>query len=161
MVVTITTSDILLLVRSISHREVAGILDVEARYRAEAGSEKAAELEECVKEGIARLQSRVYRFLTSVTYSPESGFPTTVAFNFDLSDRRGNNKEEAITEACNTFVLEYALSKFYSIVSQGELSNKHSLATLETGNHLDELLYTKNPPIVVSDASDDTTNSGD
>ena len=74
--------------------------------------------------------------------------PTQFAFEFVLSERRSINNTEPLLNEMHTFMVEYALSKFYSIVNQGELSNKHSLLALDAGNNIDQILYTKQPPRV-------------
>ena len=152
MVIIIHTEDILNLLRSISHREVAAIEDPDARYRVEAGTEKMYEINRCVSEAFSRLYSRCSRW-TRATYDhkrdnlpADAGLPENYSIEFVLSERRAINKAEGLQEAMQTFMVEYALSKFYSIVSQGELSNKHSLLAVDAGNTIDQILYTKQPP---------------
>ncbi|MBR5660599.1 MAG: hypothetical protein IKW99_03520 [Bacteroidales bacterium] len=48
----------------------------------------------------------------------------------------------------SSLVVHYALSRFYSNVSQPDLSNKHSLMAIDAGNEIDNLLYSKLPPIL-------------
>lgn len=138
-------------IRVISHREVSQIEDIEARYRAEAGSEKMEEIYRCIHDAVARLYSRCLRFIRSdleVGRDNMTAIPASFVFELDLSERRSINKDIPLAEAMNTFTIEYALSKFYSIVGQSELSNKHSLLALDAGGQIDELLYYKKPPIV-------------
>lgn len=151
MVITLYFQELVNQMRAISHREVAEILDVEARYRAEAGSEKMDELRRCLDDASQKLSGLCARFLEeSYTSEADNMLSVPVAYVFDLSfnERRGINKADALLNAMQNFMLEYALSKFYSIVSQGELSNKHSLLALEAGRALDELMYSKQPPRV-------------
>ena len=151
MVITLTTAKLIESIKSISHREVAEIPDIDARYRAEAGSEKMEEINRCLTEALGRLTHRCNRFLIE-SYS--SGANDTVSmsasynFEFNFTERRAANKAEPLAAAMHDFVVEYALSKFYSYVSQGELSNKHAMQAISTGNLLEELLYIKNPPRV-------------
>lgn len=155
MVIELKSQLIISQIRETSHREVSSIADAEARYRVEAGTEKLADIRACLFDAIRRLKGRVIRFLSdewmSENYIDSSdnsvSIPVSWSFEFEMTERRALGKTEPLAEAMNTFVLEYALSKFYSIVSMGDLSNTHSLAAVEAGNILDELLYTKLPPI--------------
>ena len=67
-------------------------------------------------------------------------------FIFDISERRADGKKEPLRNAMHSFVVHYALSFFYSTVSQMELSNKHGVAAVDEANHLDEIIYTKKAP---------------
>lgn len=151
MVITLYVSNIISQMRAISHREVSAIDDAEARYRAEAGTEKMDDIRHCVDDAYKRLLGRCSRFLkdsyTTAT-SDNIGIPESYVIELSLSERRAINKADPLEEAMHNFVVEYALSKFYSNVSQGDLSNKHSLAALDAGNNLETLLYTKQPPRV-------------
>ena len=151
MVITLYTEEIMSDLRGISHHEVAEIPDVEARYRAEAGTEKQHLIYKCVSEGVTRLARRCVRFLKGdyKTEADNAGdIPKSYSLEFAFSERRALNKADALAETMHFFVLHYALSDFYSDVSQGELSNKHSLMAVEAGNGLDALLYHKQPPVL-------------
>ena len=153
MVITLHTQEILDNLRSISHREVSVIEDADARYRAEAGTEKMYEIERCVSEAASRLAGRavVARFLKAdfkLEKDNTHELPPEYVFEFVLSERRRINTAGPLEEAMNTFMVEYALTKFYSIVSLADLSNKHSLLAIEAGNEIDSILYTKKPPRV-------------
>ena len=151
MVVELYVQEILSNLRAVSHREVAGIENVDARYRAEAGSEKMDDIYRCIFDAAKRLGSRCFRFLDDAyipNFDNASNFPEKITYDFNFSERRAINKAVPLEEAMHTFILEYALAKFYSIVNQSELSNKHSLQAIDAGNVLDELLYTKKPPRV-------------
>lgn len=150
MVIELYVSNLYNQIRAISHREVAEIPDVEARYRAEAGSEKQDDINHCIMDAAAKLEGRCARWLQEsiINYADNThSVPQSFYYEFSLSERRAVNKD-SLANAMNNFLLEYALSKFYSIVSQVELSNKHSLLALSEGKTLDEMLFTKHPPIV-------------
>lgn len=153
MVIILHTQEILDKLRSVSHREVSGIEDADARYRAEAGTEKMYEIQHCVSDAAKRLAGRgsVARFLKAEFTEVGDNtidFPKAYQFEFVLSERRMVNTANQLEEPMNTFVVEYALSKFYSIVNLGELSNKHSLSAIDAANEIDRILYTKKPPRV-------------
>ena len=159
MDVTLYTANLIDDIRNKSHYEVAGIQDEDARYRAEAGTEKLAEIKRCIQEAIGRLTHRVAPYLNEsycLDMTDELDVPTDSAtatqhtsgytFEFDMSERRADGKKEPLRNAMHSFVVHYALSFFYSSVSQMELSNKHGMAAIEVGNHLDEIIYTKQAP---------------
>ena len=151
MVITLYEQELYNDIRKKSHYEVAEIQDVEARYRAEAGTEKQEEILRCIEEGVAQARHRCLRYLdeTITEEADDTLDPGEVyTFYFPISERRAINKAEPLTSALHTFVVHYARSKFYSTVSQIELSNKHSLQAVECGNDIDQLLYTKQPPRV-------------
>ena len=150
MTITLQLSKVRPEIKSISHREVEGVADVNERYRIEAGSEKEDLISDCIRNAGNKLTHRCLRFLDN-SYIEESDneFPDLGSFVFEFeqgSGRRFDGKADALTDAMHTFMVEYALAKFYSTVSQGELSNKHSMLALEAGNAIDDLLYTKLPP---------------
>ena len=149
MTITLYFNDILAAVKAISHSEVEAISDADARYRAEAGGEKDFLLRDCISSAKSKLKHRCLRFLDN-DYTEAAGaedVEVTYVFVFDMNaGRRANGKADILAKAMHNFIVEYALSKFYSDVSQPDLSNKHSLAAVEIGNSIDEMLYTKLPP---------------
>lgn len=151
MVITLYTEEIVSDLKGISHHEVAEIPDIEARYRAEAGSEKTHLIYKCISEGITRLARRCQRFLNgNYIMNSDNALAIPDSFTFDLrfSERRAVGKGATLAETMHGFALQVALSQFYSDVSQSALSDKHGLMAAEMGNELDTLLYSKMPPIV-------------
>ena len=152
MTITLYASKIIEDIKAKSHDEVAEIADKDMRYRAEAGSEKMAQIKDCLRIAGSRLSQRCLRFLVN-GYSEQSDNSAQDAwsftFEFDFgSGRRADGKSGPLTEAMHTFMVEYSLMKFYSNVSQSELSNKHGILALEAGDLVETLLYTKLPPRV-------------
>lgn len=150
MVITIYTERLISRIKEISHREVEVIEDDDARYRAEAGTDKLSDIRHCIADAAKRLDGRVSRFLKGAYPTARDNrrdtFPTSYIYEFVLSERRGIGKADGLEEAMETFLVEYSLSKFYSTVSQGELSNKHSLLAIDAGNIIEEMLFTKRAP---------------
>lgn len=151
MVIELYTQELLNDIRTKSHQEVAGIEDVEARYRAEAGSEKMGDICRCLGEGVGKLRHRCIRFLREEITEVSDNLttlPEKIVVDLALSERRAIGKGEPLRMAMHSLVVEYTLSKFYSDVSQMELSNKHSAQALDADRQIDELLYSKVPPRV-------------
>lgn len=151
MVIELYVNELVNQMRAVSHKEVEGVADVEERYRIEAGSEKMDEIHRCLSDAFAKLSHRCSRFIKR-SYTQEAdnvhSIPQIYHLEFSFSERRALNKGAELVNAMHNFVLEYALSKFYLIVNQGDLSNKHSLLAIDEGNVIDQMLMTKMPPRV-------------
>lgn len=151
MVVTLYAQEILNDLRSKSHYEVSAIPGAEAQYRVEAGTEKMDEVVRCINEGVRRLYGRLRRWLRQdidQTTDNTSSLPDEWTFELAISERRAIATAQPLSEVAHTFVVEYALSKFYSDMAVQDYSNKHSTLALDAAARLDELLYTKMPPLV-------------
>lgn len=151
MIIELFKTDILEDIRKKSYYEVQAIPDIDARYKTEAGTEKMDEIRRDMEDGFMQLNRRCSRFLNN-TYTafadnilPES---ESYVYDFKISERRATGKAEPLTAAMHSLVVEYALSKFYSVVGSADLSSKHSLQAIDAANMIDELLYTKQPPIL-------------
>lgn len=151
MIITLQIDPIIFEVRQKSHLGVQDIKDPEARDNARAGLDKLEEIRRCVYDGFGQIQRRCGRFLVrdyAVEADNISQMPAAYCFEFSISERRAVNKAEALEDAMHNFVVQYALAKFCATVNQTERSNNHSIAALEYGNQIEELLYTKLPPRV-------------
>lgn len=151
MIIELHTAPILQEIRQKSHLEVQDIKDSELRDNARAGLDKIDEIERCMMDGFAQVSRRCWRFLAddyTVHADDAKGESDVYVYDFLLSERRGANKTEPLTNAMHSLVVQYALAKFYATVNQAELSNKHSLLAIEAGNTIEELLYNKKPPRV-------------
>lgn len=153
MKIVLYTDPIFREVRQKSHLGVADIKDPESRDNARAGVEKTDELVRCVYEGFAQLQRRCLRFLEEVISGEvddavEFPLPEKYTFVFNIAERRAIGKAEPLAAEMHAFVVQYALAKFNSTVNLIDQSNKYSLAAIDTGNKIDELLYHKQPPRV-------------
>ncbi len=151
MVITLYTENLVLDVRSMSHHETAEIPDVEARYRAEAGSDKLPLIYKGIAEGVAGVRSACARFLKP-EYREEADnareTPETYVFDFAISERRAINKAAPLTNAMCRYITHRALSSFYNDVLQGELANKHDALAAKAGDEIVNMIYSKVPPRV-------------
>lgn len=151
MLITLQVEELLRDLKKKSHEEVKAIEDIEARYRAEAGTEKEHEIMRCMVEAASALSRRLWRYLRNY-YQDESdnqlAIPEAFVYDLVMSERRAEGKAQQLADYMHTFIVHLTLSRFYSTVSQQELSNKHSLQSLEDAKQLDELIYSKLPPIV-------------
>lgn len=151
MEIIINIDEILFDIRNKSHEECsAAIADAEARFRAEAGNHKNEELYRSLRSVHAALQRRVVRFLRNShekTGANDMYIPTSFVYEFEMSERRAQGKVQALADAMHDYLVHYTLAKFYATVTQGELSNKHSLLTGECEAEIMAILYDKMPPI--------------
>ena len=74
--------------------------------------------------------------------------PESFVYDLALSERRAEGKAQPLTDYMHNFVVHLTLSRFYSAVSQQELSNIHSQLALDTAGLLEEMIYTKKPPLL-------------
>lgn len=149
MTITYTKTNLIAILRQKSHLEVQDIPDPAMRDNARAGLDKTDEIVRCVADGVGQVKRHCWRWLDDDYDTPNNQGSMsfdTITFTFDLSERRRLNKGQPLEAAIRSLIIEYALAKFYSTVNQGELSKKHSLAAIDAGNEIDELLYTKKPP---------------
>lgn len=152
MLITLSVEEIMRDIKKKSHREVEEkIPDVEARYRAEAGTEKEDEITRCMVEAASTLSLRLHRYLRT-WYQDEVddqlAIPEAFVYDLSLSERRAEGKAQPLADCMHNFIVHLTLARFYSTVSQQELSNIHSVQSLDTQKQLEELLYTKLPPLL-------------
>lgn len=152
MLITLSVAEIMRDIKKKSHREVEEkIPDVEARYRAEAGTEKEDEITRCMVEAASALSHRMHRYLRT-WYQDEVdnqlAIPEAFVYDLSFSERRAEGKAQPLTDYMHNFIVHLTLSRFYSTVSQQELSNIHSQLALDTAGLLDDMIYTKKPPLL-------------
>ena len=151
MKIFLNVDELLFDMRNKSHQETADITDVEERYRVEAGEHKVDELRRGISEVASILTRTVSRYLVDYYHQyadNDSCLPETLVYEFELSERRMINKAQPLSDAMHSFIVHYVLAKYYATVNRTELSNKHSQLTQEAALLIDEILYTKRPPIV-------------
>ena len=151
MKITLYTAPIFNEVRQKSHLEVQSIKDAEDRDNARAGVEKTDEISRCVDASFGQLARMCNRFLVSTYWSAVDDLgtlPETYSFEFAFSERRGVSKAEPLTKAMHAYAVQFALSQFCLTVNQKELAAGHMAEADNLARQIDELLYTKLPPIV-------------
>lgn len=151
MTISLSVAEILADIKSKSHYEVSAITDPETRYRVEAGTEKEKELFRSILEVASTLSHRLRRFLAE-DYLEEAGdglaVPEAIVYDFVVSDRRAANIAQPLADAMHEYIVHYAMAKFYATVSQGDLSNAHSTLTAAAAERINEIIYTKQPPML-------------
>lgn len=161
MVITIGIKDLLYAIRSTSHAEVASIADINERYKAEAGLEKLELIKQCILESYATLLTVCHRFMTGDTmtdFNPavQDATPTIdghtnigiddFTFTLDGGARRFGAKNVAIGNKIREALKDYALSSFYTSVSQLTLADAHNKRAVADLAELNTILHSKRPP---------------
>ena len=165
MKITIGIKDLIFAIRDTSHNEVATISDVQARYKAEAGLEKIELIKQCILEAYASVTSVCYRFLsgedtdnfnpavqdTSETIDGVTniGIPD-FSFNIVGGTRRLGDKGPALGNKIREALKDYALSSFYTSVSQEKLSSEHTKRAVADLRELESMLRSKRPPQLIT-----------
>ena len=152
MRIILDIAELLLDIRNKSHEECASITDVEARFRAEAGNHKNLELFRTLLEVNSSLTRLVRRYLMeyiAIEANDNAELPESFVYEFEISQRRSDNLAQPLTDAMHSYLVHYTLAKFYATVSQTEFSNKHSTLTQSAATEVEELLFTKKPPIML------------
>ena len=161
MVITIGIKDLIFAIRDASHAEVASIKDADERYKATAGLEKLELIKQCILEAYATILITCSRFMTGDTmtdFNPEvpDATPTIdghtnigiddFTFTFDGGARRFGAKNMAIGNKLKEALKDYALSSFYTSVSQPGLSDAHNKRAVADIAELNTLLRSKRQP---------------
>jgi len=139
-------------IRSKSHLTVANIADPSARYNAEAGSEKTAEILRDISDAVSSAVHQCYRFLDSPGIDLADNQNTLldsgeVVFSFrGIGSRRLDGKEKPLADKLHSIVVSLALQKYYLSVAQADLSKTHGVAALSAMQELDAMLHQKRPP---------------
>lgn len=147
--VTINRTSVLADIRVKNQTEVAGIVDDKQRYLAEAGTEKTENLQQCITNAALEISASLRQFLTgySASTSANDNYSAgTIIFTFCLTSRKSAGFAENMANAIHEYMVDSAMTKFYTDVSQDGLAAVHlnrlpqSLAVIET------LCYRKQPP---------------
>lgn len=151
MKVILNIEELLFDIRNKSHEECQSITDVEARFRSEAGNHKNEEIYRSLVEVNSSLTRMVRRYLMEflpVEADDNAVLPQSFVYDFEISQRRSDNLTQPLADAMHSYLVHYTLAKFYATVSQTEFSNKHSTLTQAAATEVEELLFTKKPPII-------------
>lgn len=150
MTITITYSEVLFDLQNKNREEVRGIEEPQARYLAEAGSDKMDEIVRCIQESLSNVKTILLRFTSVTDMSDESDMlrdPNDILLGFELSARRGAGKSQMIADAVHSLIVNLSLSKFYSTINQTELMAKRDELAKSDAAVLNKLLYEKLPPV--------------
>ena len=150
MTISLIIRELLFDIRNKSHLETASITDAESRYLIEAGTEKTDEIMRGISEAFSFLRSVFLRFLAPDCASSTDNLPLddeVLVMDLDLSARRRTNRMQQLADMSHSYIVDRTLAKFYSSVSQSDLSAKHDKAAQATLSDIQALLYSKLPPI--------------
>lgn len=154
MNITIVYSEVLFDLQNKNREEVRSIQEPQARYQAEAGSNKTDEVRRCLQEAFSQVESMYVRFINSSSDNDasnvlEEGDDRSLVF--EVSDRRASGKSQVIADTIHSLIVNHALQKFYNTVQQPELAAKRNSLAEADASMLNKLLYEKLPPIYPSE----------
>lgn len=148
--ITITFNEILFDLQNKNREEVRSISDSQARYFAEAGSEKSYELTRSINEAFSQVSSMYLRFVKNATQLEATDVlngAEDLMIEFEISERRSKGKIQPITDTLHSLIVNHALTKFYNDIQQPELAAKRAQQTAEDAKLLNKLLFEKLPPL--------------
>ena len=151
MVITLYPNPIIDEVRRKAYFEVQPVQEPEARHDARAGEEKMPELEQALLVADSQLQSLIMRWLVhdeTVETEDTGGLPSTFRYEFVFTERRMKGKLPALTGQMHDYLVNETLSKHFTNVTQAQLADRHAALAEGCAKRINDLLYTKNPPIV-------------
>lgn len=150
MTISLKFRELLFDIRNKSHLETASITDAESRYLIEAGTEKTDEIIRDIVEAYSFLRSVFLRFLVPDCINSADNLPhdnEVLVMDLDLSARRRTNRMQSLADMAHSYIVDRTLAKFYSSVSQPDLSAKHDKAAQSVLSDMQALLYSKLPPV--------------
>ncbi len=149
MKIELSKKELLFDIMNKSHSEVSVITDAEARYKAEAGTEKADEIERDLITSMSLLYASIGRFLRSdLTTCAENGagMPDTLVYEFTFSERRLDGKMQPLTDAIHAFLVDSTLGLFYNSVSASDIAAKRAQMAINDLQLVERLVYSKKQP---------------
>lgn len=166
MTITIYYSEILFDLQNKNREEVRGITDPQARYLAEAGSEKIEEVARCIQESVASVSAMLLRFMPAQATGNESdmlsGMDDAILV-LEPSERRWPGKAKAIADVTHSLIVNMSLSKYYGTINQNELADKRNKLASSDVAILNKLLYEKLPPVypTITEENEQVSNNND
>lgn len=152
MTIEIASSSLVSEIKQKSHYDSEYFIkDPEDRYKVEAGTEKADEINSSILSADSQLRSLVTRYLVTTpvdTISVGITPPATLSYALGLSERRDANKCAQLPQLFRDYLASAALSKFYATMHVTDLASKWGNQAAALGAEIVKLLFHKNPPIV-------------
>ena len=150
MTITLTKAELLQAIRHRSHKEVAGIADVEARYKVEANLQNDEEVFQAMAMVSGSLTQIVNRFLLD-SYDTDDAdntleIPSSYVYEFDLTTRASEGKRKALASMMHGYFVDATLARFYAAVSQAELAEKHNTLATNLAASIESFLFSKKAP---------------
>lgn len=137
-------------IRNKSHLDVSSISDAEARYRAEAGTEKMDEVERCIINAASSLATLVQDYLHpdfTATGTNGATLPQILVYELMFSERRQSGKAKPLAAAMHSYLVNMTLFIFYQSVGQVDIANKRNALAASDAAVITNLVYSKMPPL--------------
>ena len=136
-------------IRVKSHIDCETIVDATARYKIEAGTEKAEQIHQCISDAFASVLQLVRRFLTP---SAQAEAMTTaydgvsdLSLPFYVSDRRAHYFSATLAPSIHAYVVDFALAKYYASIYPA-FAAPYTQRLAGEASAIETIIYTKQPP---------------
>jgi len=135
-----------------SHTEVAPIVDDRERYLAEAGTEKAELIHQCITDALTEMDALLRPLLTFTDSNREDTTEdlydgtSDTTYSLAVTGRKSPGLAAALVKAVHAYVVDSAMDKFYLAVNRSDLAEKHSAKLPSEINVINRLIYTKYNP---------------
>lgn len=148
--ITLEREEILFDIMNRSHSECANITDVEARYRAEAGSDRTELLGRLLGEAVSELKTALSRWLTDEFSRTGNDIPESgdIQLRMEMSQRRTDGKVPALKERAHAYLVERTLYRFYATAGQPELAAAYQRRSEDTIAAIERIMFSKKQPMI-------------
>lgn len=147
--ITLKRDSIISDLRVKSHEEAMTIQDPEARYAVEAGTEKLAEVNQCVTDAFSEVSSLLREVLSGTVVSTANDAYTAtgdLVLSLDVSSRKSPGLAKPLTDALHALAVNSALGRFYRSVGRIDLGDAKMRFAKEMVPAIETLIYTKYKP---------------
>jgi len=149
MIIQISTAELLVDLQTKSEYETAG-LEPEKRFHLQIGNDKKELVERFMLRASSDITNKLRRFMTP-TYTAQANnafsIPTNFEWTLSITERRTGCTVQALADACHAYIVNEVLKLYYESKDNADLAKFHSLAATDDMNTIDQLIYSKQPPI--------------
>ena len=132
-----------------SHIDSAVIPDAAERYAVEAGTDKAEQIHQCISDAFAGALQLVRRFLASGSQAAATATAydgtSDLQLPFYVSGRRAHYLTETLAPSIHAYVVDMALSKYYSAVRPA-FAVPYTQRLAGEATAIETIIFAKQPP---------------
>jgi hypothetical protein len=148
--INITRANLIADMRVKSHAEVSVLPDPQERFRAELGTEKLQEANQCITDAATEIHSVLRTFLTGFsgaeTATDSYDTTATISYTFSVTERKAPGLADTLTKAIHAYIVDSALEKYYSSVSRVDFAERHRAQLPSEITVINNLLYRRKNP---------------
>ena len=151
MKITINTKLVSEEIRQKSHLNTRQIQDTDLKVSTRIGEDEMDEVDRCILQANGRMLTLCRKWLSPASVSANADvltLPQKFEYEFVGTDRRLQNKAEALTQDIHSFIVSAALSRYYNSVFNDNLANMYERKALADAQDITILLNSKLPPVL-------------